>query len=52
VAKKKPRQSEASNHPTREAFDAVSVRGQSATITSVVNALEKAGVELGGRMAA
>jgi predicted transcriptional regulator len=30
-----------------EAFDASPVRGQSGTITAVVNALAKAGVELG-----
>jgi hypothetical protein len=30
-----------------EAFDAQQVRGQSGTITAVVNALAKAGIELG-----
>ena len=30
-----------------EAFDAQQVRGQSGTITAVVNALSKAGIELG-----
>jgi transcriptional regulator with XRE-family HTH domain len=38
-------------HPTTiirlEAFDAESVRGQSGTITAVVNALAKAGVDIG-----
>ena len=32
---------------TAEAFDAQQVRGQSGTITAVVNALAKAGIELG-----
>ena len=35
------------HHRRLEAFDAHQVRGQSGTITAVVNALAKAGTELG-----